>query len=99
MSPEEGKGIEAWEDPPERPQRYEWETIAKQLRRRPHKWAKIFDRDRTSLAVALRSGHIRALKPSKGFEFRTSNGTRGTPRTCTLHARYVPENDVEKEGN
>lgn len=98
MTTEQGKGIEAWEDPPVRPQRYDWEAVAKNLKRRPHKWARVFEKDRTSLTVALRGGRISALKPAKGFEFRTSNGTREQPRTCTLHARYVPENDTTRKG-
>lgn len=97
MTTEQPKGIEGWEDPPVRPQRYEWDAIAKQLRRRPGKWAKVYDKDRTSITVALRSGHIAALKPEKGFVFRTSNGTRDQPRTCTLHAKYDPDFDTTKE--
>lgn len=97
MTTEEGKTIEGWEDPPPpRPQRYDWDAIAKKLRRRPEKWAKVFERDRTSLTVALRAGSIKALHPDKGFEVRTSNTTREPPRTCTLHMRYVPEKDREK---
>lgn len=93
----EPKGIEAWENPPERPTRYDWSTIAAQLRRRPGKWAKVFDRDRTSLVVALRSGHIKALHPDLGFECTTSNNKRDVARTCTLHMRYVPEKDTERK--
>lgn len=95
---EQARGIEGWEDPPQRPTRYDWATIAKQLRRRPGTWAKVYDRDRASLAVALRQGSIKALHPDLGFEFRTSNGTRDEkPRMCTLHARYVPDNDTTKK--
>lgn len=98
MTTEEARGIEAWEDPPDRRTRYDWSSIAKALHRRPGKWAKVFERDRASLVVALRQGSIRALHPDKGFEFRSSNGTRDEkPRMCTLHARYVPENDKSKE--
>jgi hypothetical protein len=89
---------EGWGDPPPRPQRYDWESIATRLRRRPEKWYKVFERDRASLAVALRQGSIKAMRPSGGFEFRTSNGTRDErPRTCSLHARYVPEKDQSKQ--
>ena len=94
---EESKTIEAWEDPPERRARYDWEDIAKRLKRKPGKWAKVFDRDRTSLAVALRSGSITALKPDMGFEVRTANSTREAPRTCTLYMRYVPEKDERRK--
>lgn len=80
-----------WEDPPESRHEYDWTTIARQLRRKPGKWAKVFDLDRTSLATAIRIGSIKALEPSKGFEVKTANNTRGTPRTCTLYLRYNPE--------
>lgn len=89
---------EGWSDPPPRPQRYDWETIAIRLRRKPEKWYKVFEQDRASLAVALRQGSITAMRPTEGFEFRTSNSTRDTkPRTCTLHARYVPDRDMTKK--
>jgi hypothetical protein len=94
---DEGKTIEGWEDPPARQTRYDWEDIAKRLKRRPNKWAKVFDRDRTSLAVALRSGSISALRPDKGYEVRTANGRREAPRTCTLYMRYVPEKDERRK--
>lgn len=89
---------EGWSDPPPRPQRYDWGAIAARLKRKPGKWYKVFERDRASLVVALRQGSIKAMNPAEGFEFRTSNGTRSeTPRTCTLHARYVPEMDQSKQ--
>lgn len=89
---------EGWEDPPPRPQRYDWDTISARLRRKPGQWYKVFERDRASLAVALRQGSIKAMRPEGGYEFRTSNGTRDEkPRTCTLHARYVPEKDQSKQ--
>lgn len=81
-----------WSDPPPRV-RYDWAKIAKQLRRRPNKWALVFERDRTSVAHAIRINSIKPLTRDKGFEVRTSNNTREQPRTCTLHVRYVPEKD------
>lgn len=97
MTTEHGKSIEAWEDPPESPPKYDWDDIAQKLKRRPNQWAKIFDRDRTSVTVALRNGSIKALQPQMGFVVRTSHGTRETPRMCTLHMKYDPELDMTRE--
>lgn len=94
---QEDRGIAGWEDPPERPVRYNWYAISRQLKKKPGKWAKVFDRDRQSLVVALRSGSITALQPENGFEFQTRNNDRSTPqRTCTLYARYNPDADGSK---
>lgn len=83
-----------WETPPpKRPERYDWEAIAQQLRKRPMEWAKIFEEDRSSLATAIRIKGIKALSPDKGFEVRTTNNRRGTPRTCTLYLRWNPEKE------
>lgn len=84
-----------WEDPPPKRAKYDWSVIAEQLRERPGQWAKIFDRDRSSLATAIRIKGIKALLPDKGFEVRTANNTRDTPRTCTMYLRYNPEKDVK----
>jgi hypothetical protein len=83
-----------WEDPPPTKKRYDWDSIARQLRERPGEWAKIFDNDRSSLATAIRIRGIKALLPDKGFEVRTANNVRGNPRTCTMYLRYNPEKDV-----
>lgn len=84
-----------WEDPPTKRegQRYDWESIADQLRKRPGEWGKVFDEDRTSLATSIRIKGIKALHPDKGFEVRTANNTRGHPRMCTLYVRYNPDKD------
>lgn len=86
-----------WEDPPRSTrQSYDWASLAETLREHPYRWRKVFDEDRSSLVVAIRTGSIRALDPSKGFQTRTSNNKRDAePRTCTLFMRYVPENDEE----
>lgn len=87
-----------WEQPPpKREERYDWTSIAKKLRRRPMKWAKIFEKDRSSLATAIRIKGIKALHPDKGFEVRTANNTREQPRTCAMWLRYNPEKDREKQ--
>lgn len=96
MKQKEAVAEVTWEDPPSGRQRYDWNAIAEQLRQRPGEWAKIFDRDRSSLATAIRIRGIHALLPEKGFEIKTANNTRAKPRTCTLYLRYVPEKDVSK---
>lgn len=94
-----------WEDPPEKV-RYDWEAIAKQLRARPGEWAKVFEQDRATLVNAIRLGGITAIKPDKGFEWKTRNNKRevppsegepGRPRMCDLYLRYVPSKDKERK--
>lgn len=82
-----------WESPPEKTTAYDWSKIAKSLRRRPGKWAKIFDLDRVSIANSVRQGSVKVLHPDLGFEFRTSNNTSGSgpERKCTLYIRYNPD--------
>jgi hypothetical protein len=94
-----------WDDPPPtdrdgRP-RYDWSALARQCREHPMQYAKVFDRDRTSLATAIRIGGIKVLRPELGFEVKTANNTRGNPlhnppipRTCTMWVRYNPDKDV-----
>lgn len=90
-----------WENPPaRREQRYDWESIAKELKKKPNKWAKIFDNDRASLATTIRIQGLKALPFIKdgetgGFQVRTTNNKRGEPRTCTMFLRYVPEKKEE----
>lgn len=111
MSEHKKKDV-TWEEPPPRRERYDWEAIAEQLRERPGEWARVFDNDLTSLATAIRLSGIAALRPVVspttgsargarqpwGYEVRTTNNRRGSPRTCTLWLRYVPE-DFEEESN
>lgn len=85
------------EPPPVREQRYDWEKIAAKLRKNPGEWAEIFQNDVTSLATAIRIRGIKALHPDKGFEVRTTNNKKGSPRTCDLWLRYNPERDKHKE--
>lgn len=76
---------------------YNWAEIAATLRKQPGQWAKVFERDRASLAVAIRQGSIVALKPEFGFQVRTRNNDRSVePRMCTLYLRYVAEQDQTK---
>jgi hypothetical protein len=88
-----------FEEPPERPQQYDWQAISEQLRKRPMKWAKVFESDRASLVVAIRAGHIAAVHPDLGFEVTTTNNQRESrPRTCTLFLRYNPEKGDNLKG-
>lgn len=85
-----------WKNPPpQRAKRYDWEKIATRLRRKPGEWALVFSQDLSSIAGAIRQGNVRALTPSKGFEVRTANNVRETPRRCDLYLRYNPDKDEE----
>lgn len=87
-----------WEDPaPEIRDRYDWDKIALQLRARPGVWAKVFDRDRVSVANAVRQGSVGVVSPALGFEYKTRNNVRGVgpDRTCTLFIRWVAPKEVE----
>lgn len=91
------------EPPPRRERRYDWDKIATQLRKKPNEWAKVFVGDKSSLVVAIRAGNIKAMRPSRGIEVRTTDNVRPSPdsapgevRRCTLWARYVPEKDTEE---
>jgi len=81
--------------PPEREKRYDWDRIADVLRSRPGEWALIFEQDKASIASTIAQNDIRALRSDRGFEVRTSNNKRTSPRTCDLYMRYVPEKDKE----
>ena len=84
-------GISGWQEPPPRPQSYDWGQIADDLRKRPMEWALIFKGDRTSLVNALRQGAIASLHPDLGFQTRTANNTREPIRTCDLYLRFNPD--------
>lgn len=97
------KSAVVFEEPPkaQRASPYDWEAIAKKLRRKPGSWAKVFDRDRVTRVTAIRNQDVAALRRDKGFEVRTRNNIRETDesgkevRYCTLYLRYVKENDKE----
>lgn len=80
----------AWEEPPERTT-YDWNEIARKLKRRPMKWAKIFDQGPISVSNAVRQGSVAPVHPDLGFQVRTANNTRTAPRTNTLYVRYNPD--------
>lgn len=67
------------------------------LRNRPEDWLMIFEKDVSSIVVALRNDDIKALTSDQGFEVRTANNTQKAPRTCTLYMRYVPAADTRKD--
>lgn len=86
-----------WEAPPVGTRSgYDWASISDQLRERPGDWMRVYERGPTSIANSIRQGEIRALTPVHrsgrtefGFEVRTRNNIRGTPRMCSLYLRYV----------
>jgi len=90
-----------WEAPPVGTRSgYDWVDIAAQLVSRPNQWMRVFELGPTSLANSIRQGEVRALTPvhragrtKGGFEVRTRNNQRGTPRRCSLYLRFVPEVD------
>lgn len=83
-------------DPPGRHTDYDWTAIATKLKAQPEQWGLIFENDKHSRVVSLIQGSVKALRPSDGFEFRTSNNHYtdnpggGRTRRCSLYARYVP---------
>lgn len=80
-----------WADPPPRRVRYDWETVAAKLRKRPMTWAKVFEQGRTSQVNAIRQGSVSALHPDLGFEVRTTNNVRWPVRLCDLYLRFNPD--------
>lgn len=87
-----------FEEPPEpRTPRYDWQAIREQLMKNPGQWARVFEKDRASVVVAIRSGHIGPMHPERGIETRTANNVREPVRTCSLYARYIPEKDKESD--
>ena len=91
--------VGVWEDPPPpRGPSYDWASIADALRSKPGEWLKVFEEDRASLVTAIRQGSISALRPTRGFEVRTTNNNRReSPRLCTLYVRYNPDADQGEE--
>lgn len=85
-----------WEEPPEGEIKYDWPVIAEKVRSQPRTWAKVFDKDRTSLANAIRQGGITALHPDLGFRITTANNTRDAVRTCSLYVMYDPSLDLNR---
>lgn len=87
-----------WESPPPIGQgRYDWEVIADKLMTQPGEWAKVFDKDRTSIVNAIRQGKILVLRPELGFQIRTANNVRDPIRTCSLYLRYNPPKKTKKK--
>lgn len=78
------------EPPPTREVKYDWESIASRLLRKPGEWALVYEHDKQTYAVAIRNNKIAALKREKGFESKTANNNN-TDRTCSLWVRFNPE--------
>ena len=83
----------AWEPPPDNPDKPDWEGVAKELKRHPMEWMKVYTNNLTSWYTAVHTGHIAVVHPDKGFETSTTDNTRDTPRTCTLYMRFNPERE------
>lgn len=76
---------------PPNTKRYDWSDIADTLREDPMEWHKVFEKDRSSIVVAIRQGNISAVHRGLGFETKTANNTKDAdPRTCSLWMRYNP---------
>lgn len=85
-----------WKAPPPGRLRYDWPKITAQLRKKPGEWALIYERDKTSIANALRQGAVDGVTPADGFETMTRNNVRYPVRVCSLFMRYVPSEDRSK---
>jgi hypothetical protein len=81
---------EAWELPP-RPVKPDWGQVAATLRKHPHDWLRVYSHGLETWANALMRGRIKALHPDLGFEFRTTDNVRSSPRTCSLYVRFNPD--------
>lgn len=79
-----------WKDPPPR-SNYHWDKIAAKLKRRPMTWYLVFKADFTHKVNAINEGKVPAVHPDLGFETRTANNKRETPRTCDLYMRFNPD--------
>lgn len=105
MSDPQGTGliseIEFSDPPPARASKYDWDKIARKLKRRPNKWALIYEGDSSGFAVAIRAGKVSALRPDHGFGVRTANNTSknesGPRRTCDLYLIYNPDADTRRQ--
>lgn len=83
------------EPPAPKRSRYDWASIAEQLRSAPGEWHLIFQGGSAHTADAIRRGHITAF-PVGEFEVQTSDNVRTPPRTCTLHMRFIPKKKGRK---
>lgn len=79
-----------WEEPPARRQVREnhHHVIARQLKRRPGRWARLdVEMGSTGLAAQIKKGIIEAYRPAGSFEAVS----RPVDRVTTVYARYVGE--------
>lgn len=92
MSDDKRVNVEFKEPPPYT--RYDWHSVADQLREKPGEWALVFTNGPVSAVNSLRQG-VSALPPDE-FEFRTSNNDKtARPRTCDLWIKYTPRKKVK----
>jgi hypothetical protein len=82
------------EDPPVRV-RYNWASIANQLRAEPMVWFNVFKDGRVAVSNAVKQGHVADVHPDLGFEVSTTNNKRTSPRTCDMYLRYNPEHQSD----
>lgn len=78
---------------------YDWANVAAAVRARPGEWLQVFENDKHSYQVAIRSGSIKALRPADGYETKTANTRWKTDgdkrrRFCTMWVRYNPDLDT-----
>lgn len=74
--------------------KYNWEEIAALCKEHPSEWYCVFEGDRRSIAVAVRTQSVNAMAEAKGFESTTRNNKADAePPTCDLWVRYVRAND------
>lgn len=90
-SNEKGGGIKFTDPPKVVRGAHDYEAIAAALRENPGEWALIQEGGPLGVATAIRTGGIPALRRGLGFELRTANNTRETPRTCDLYLRFNPK--------
>jgi len=75
--------------------RYDWQSVADELRQKPNEWARVFKDGPVSAVNSLRQG-VAALPPEE-FKFRTSNNDKtARPRTCDLWIMYTPRKKGKK---
>jgi hypothetical protein len=74
--------------------KYNWEEIAARCKASPGEWYLVFEGDRRSIAVAVRTQSIKTMAEARGFESTTRNNrTDVEPNTCDLWVRYVKAKD------
>jgi hypothetical protein len=74
--------------------KYNWEAIAARCKAQPDEWLLVYEQDRRSIAVAVRTQHVSKVTEAAGFESTTRNNkTDVDPSVCDLYIRYVRSKD------